>query len=70
MRSIQVEVPCAFSRLTARIVAVLMGTTMLQPIAAIAADPTDLAISGLEFGGSVGKLLWVSVDGKRYERPT
>jgi hypothetical protein len=32
---------------------------------AYAADKTDIAISALEFGGSVGKLLWISAQDQR-----
>ncbi|MGY3370239.1 hypothetical protein ACVWZL_007364 [Bradyrhizobium sp. GM2.4] len=53
------------SRRTASI-AVVLSTTMLQPIAVSAADPTDIAISGLEFGGSIGNLLWVANDGRSH----
>src|SRR5262245_43390231 len=52
------------SRLAAQCMATLMATTLLQPTAAMAADKTEVAISAVEFGGSIGKLLWVAVDSR------
>jgi len=40
--------------------AVLILVTLAYSQPAAAADPTQIAISGLEFGGSIGKLLWVT----------
>lgn len=45
-----------------RFIAAILVITLAQPPAANAADPTEVALSGLEFGGSIGKLLWTSVD--------
>src|SRR5262245_42056848 len=54
------------SRLAAQCMATLMTTTFLQPTATMAADGTEVAISALEFGGSVGKLLWLAVDSRSH----
>jgi hypothetical protein len=48
-------------RLPKLLLALLLTTTFLKSFPAAAADRTDIAISALEFGGSVGKLLWVGV---------
>jgi hypothetical protein len=50
---------------TQRLVATLVLTTLAYAQPSAAADPPDktqIAIAGLEFGGSIAKLLWVSVE--------
>src|SRR5687768_12803276 len=49
-------------RVKAHWTAVVIAATILQPSSLLAADQKDVAISALEFGGSVGKLLWVSAN--------
>lgn len=39
-------------------------TTLIQPPAAVGAERIDIATSALEFGGSIGKLLWDTVDAR------
>ncbi|WP_348266257.1 hypothetical protein [Edaphobacter sp. DSM 109919] len=46
--------------------AIILLSILVQPAQAVGStDPTDVATSAIEFGGSVGKLLWVSVNDHR-----
>jgi hypothetical protein len=45
--------------------AMLMATTIFHPSVTMSADRTEVALSTLEFGGSLSKLLWVSVQDER-----
>jgi hypothetical protein len=42
------------------IAAGLLSTIVLEPIITNAAERSELAVSALEFGGSIGNLLWVA----------
>jgi hypothetical protein len=50
------------SELVRRCIAAILAAVLIYQPTAIAADRTDIATSVLEYGGSVGKLLWVAVD--------
>lgn len=53
--------PLPLSMRVRRIVAMILLFAFLRSQAALAADRKEVALAGLEFGGSVGKLLWVAV---------
>lgn len=45
--------------------ALIVQLPLAQPRPSLAADRNGVALAGLEFGGSVGKLLWVSIDARQ-----
>lgn len=47
--------------LATQCIAIITTLVLVVPSTASDADPTEVATSALEFGGSLGKLLWVSV---------
>jgi hypothetical protein len=60
--------------MTLTILRILASALIIAPFTvgnerARAADQTDVAVSALEFGGSIGKLLWVSVKEQQTSRP-
>ncbi len=47
---------------TKQCIAIILVMIFVRPPVAMAADRTEIATSALEFGGSIGKLLWVAVE--------